>query len=263
MNLPLQPGRTRPQPSLLAAGGCFLLATLVIGAGLIAAQPQVTPHKPRTKVTFAHDIAPIFQKNCIACHGSEKPQGALRLDSEAAALKGGESGKVIIPGDSEKSPLVKRLLGVGEEARMPMGADPLPANQTQLIRAWIDQNAFDIPQQTTLAQVKPVAANPQENESGVFAAAIRPILAARCYQCHGPDLQQNGLRLDSLAAILKGSANGNVVIPGDSEKSPVVRRIMGLDRPKMPYGGPSLPAEDVELIRKWIDQGRAARTPRR
>ena len=72
----------------------------------------------------------------------------------------------------------------------------------------------------------------RQNESGVFAAQIRPILAARCYQCHGPDLQQNGLRLDSLAAILKGSANGNVVIPGDSDKSPLVRRILGLDRPQ-------------------------------
>ena len=94
-----------------------------------------------------------------------------------------------------------------------------------------------------------------ENGAGIFASQIRPILAARCYQCHGPDLQQNGLRLDSLAAILKGSANGSVVIPGDSEKSPLVRRILGLDRPQMPYGGPPLSADDVELIRKWIDQG--------
>ena len=255
MKLPSQPGRTRIQPSLLAGGLCFLLATLAAGAARIAAQPQATPPKPRAKITFAHDIAPIFQKNCIACHGSEKPQGGLRLDSEAATLKGGESGKVIIPGDSEKSPLVKRLLGVGEEARMPMGADPLPASQIKLIRAWIDQNSFVIPKEPAQAQVVPVAAHPHENGSGIFASEIRPILAARCYPCHGPELQQNGLRLDSLAAILKGSANGSVVIPGDSEKSPLVRRILGLDRPQMPYGGPPLPADDVELIRKWIDQG--------
>ena len=148
MRLPSQPGSTRIQPSLLAGGLCFLLAALAAGAARIAAQPQAAPPKPRAKITFARDIAPIFQKNCIACHGSEKPQGGLRLDSEAATLKGGESGKVIIPGDSEKSPLVKRLLGNGEEARMPMGADPLPASQIKLIRAWIDQNAFVIPKET-------------------------------------------------------------------------------------------------------------------
>ena len=37
-----------------------------------------------------------------------------------------------------------------------------------------------------------------------------------------------------------------VVIPGDSDKSPLVRRILGLDRPQMPYGGPPLSAEEVE-----------------
>jgi hypothetical protein len=229
------------------------------------ATADTTTPKPRVKITFAHDIAPIFQKNCLTCHGGEKPQGGLRLGSEDATLKGGESGKVIIPGDSEKSDLVKRLLGVGEEARMPVGADPLPASQIKLIRAWIDQNTFAEgrgeqgspegrtpfgPTSTSL-----VAAHQQVSGEGVFASEIRPILAARCYSCHGPELQQNGLRLDSLEGILKGSANGSVVIPGDSEKSPLVRRILGLDRPKMPYGGPPLPADDVELIRKWIDQG--------
>ncbi|MGA3323622.1 MAG: PSD1 and planctomycete cytochrome C domain-containing protein [Terriglobia bacterium] len=228
---------------------------LAAGAARITAQPQVTAHKPLAKITFAHDIAPIFQKSCIACHGSEKPQGGLRLDSEIAMLKGGESGRVVIPGDSEKSPLVKRLLGVGEEARMPVGADPLPASQIKLVRTWIDQNSFVIPKESALAQTVPVAAHAHENGTGNFAAEIRPILAGRCYACHGPALQQNGLRLDSLAAILKGSANGSVVIPGDSEKSPLVRRIIGLDRPKMPYGGPPLAADDVEAIRKWIDQG--------
>jgi mono/diheme cytochrome c family protein len=230
-----------------------------------AAPLQTASADTRGKPTFSQDIAPIFQKNCLACHGSEKPQGGLRLDNEAATLKGGESGKVIVPGDSEKSLLIKRLLGVGEQVRMPMGADPLPAGQIATIRAWIDQNSFaqagsemravgaGTPPGGAVAS--PVAAHTTGSGSGVYASAIRPILVARCYQCHGSDLQQNGLRLDSLAAILKGSANGSVVIPGDGAKSPLVRRISGLDRPQMPYGGPPLSSNDVELIRAWIDHG--------
>ena len=54
---------------------------------------------------------------------------------------------------------------------------------------------------------------------------------------------------------MKGSANGSVVIPGDGDKSPLVRHILGLDRPRMPYGAPPLPADDVELIRKWVQDG--------
>jgi mono/diheme cytochrome c family protein len=275
MRIPSQPGRASSKYALLAGSLCLLVAALGPVAAQIAAQLQAAPPQTRAKITFARDIAPIFQKNCITCHGSEKPQGGLRLDSEADSLKGGESGKVIIPGDGEKSPLVKRLLGVGEEARMPIGADPLPAGQIQLIRAWIDQNSFVEVRSEGLSPAEgrgeqrspvgrtrfgptsasPVAAHQQVSQEGIFAAEIRPILAARCYSCHGPELQQNGLRLDSLAALMNGSANGKVVIPGDSEKSPLVRRALGLDRPKMPYGGPPLPADDVELIRKWIDQG--------
>jgi hypothetical protein len=255
MNFRLQTGRNRIQFWLLACCLGFLFTALILGGARISGAPQVASPTPPANITFARDIAPIFQKNCLACHGSEKPQGGLRLDSEAAALKGGESGKVIIPGDSAKSSLVKRLVGDGEDARMPVGADPLPAAQIKLIRAWIDRNAFAVPVEAGAAKVQPVAAHRHDDGEGVFAEEIRPILAARCYQCHGPELQQNGLRLDSLAAILNGSANGKVVIPGDSEKSPLVRRLLAFDRPQMPYGGPPLSADEVELIRKWIDQG--------
>jgi hypothetical protein len=246
----------RPWP--LAGGLCLLTVCWVASSARIAAEGQSAAVKPHAKVTFARDIAPIFNKTCNSCHTGEQAAGKLRLDTEANALKGGESGKVIVPGDSEKSPLVKRLIGVGEDARMPMGADPLPASQINLIRAWIDQNSFlavSEPEAAPVATVEPVAAHTQKDESGDFASKIRPILAARCYSCHGPDLQQNGLRLDSLAAILKGSSNGGVVIPGDGDKSPIVRRILGLDRPRMPYGAPPLPADDVELIRKWVQDG--------
>jgi Protein of unknown function (DUF1553)/Protein of unknown function (DUF1549)/Planctomycete cytochrome C/Concanavalin A-like lectin/glucanases superfamily len=89
----------------------------------------------------------------------------------------------------------------------------------------------------------------------VFATQIRPILASRCYPCHGPDIQQHGLRLDSLQAILTGAANEKVVIPGDSPNSHIVRRLLGLEQPQMPYGGPPLSTEQIDLVRKWIDEG--------
>jgi len=245
----------RYMPRAVWAGAAI---TLALAAGVVRtiAQSPSTPAGPR--VDFGRDIAPIFAKSCLPCHTGEKPQGGLRLDTEAQALKGGQSGKAIVPGHSEQSLLVKRLIGEGEEARMPMGANPLPAAQIKLIRAWIDQNAFAQAESAAPAPAVPaasVAAHLDANAAGMFAASIRPILAARCYTCHGPDVQQNGLRLDSLDAILKGSDNGRVVLPGSSERSPLVRRLMARDRPQMPYGGPPLSAEDVALIRRWIDAG--------
>ncbi len=265
MNRPLHNGLRSHPGSIPARSLCLSLAILAVWGARIAAQTPGSANTHSAKITFARDIAPIFEKNCVACHGSEKPQGGLRLDSETGALKGGDSGKAIIPGNSEKSPLVMRLLGVGEDARMPMGADPLPAEQIKLIRAWIDQGVFARVESkpgsaaniaSSSDSVVPLAtAHQQVTEEGIFASDVRPILAARCYACHGSQVQQNGLRLDSLAAILKGSTNGSVVVAGDSEKSPLVRRILGLDRPQMPYGSPSLSAKQVEVIRKWIDEG--------
>ena len=209
------------------------------------------------KLEFDRDIAPIFQAACNQCHRPEKPQGQLRLESELAVLQGGVSGRVIIPGNSKDSLLVKRLLGLGDKPRMPVGADALSMAQINTIRSWIDQGSFPaVSARVSRASLELKASHAQAvRESTIFIAKVRPILAARCYQCHGPDVQQNGLRLDSLAAVLKGSASGKVIIPSQSGRSPLVRRLTGLDRPQMPYGGPPLTAEQVRLIRNWIDQG--------
>jgi hypothetical protein len=57
-----------------------------------------------------------------------------------------------------------------------------------------------------------------------FERDIRPLLHARCIECHGPDKQNSGLRLDHKAAALKGGAGGAVIVPGNSAASELIRR---------------------------------------
>src|SRR5690348_4835638 len=68
---------------------------------------------------------------------------------------------------------------------------------------------------------RPVA--PREAE--FFESRVRPVLAESCFGCHGPKKQMSGLRLDSRDGLLKGGDNGPAVVPGDPEKSPLVKAV--------------------------------------
>ena len=106
---------------------------------------KLPPASDAKGVTYDKDIKPIFEKSCIKCHGPEKQKGKLRLDSLASALKGGEDGKVVLPGDSAGSILVHNVAHVGDEDEYMPPPDnkdkipPLTPEQIGLIRAWIDQ----------------------------------------------------------------------------------------------------------------------------
>lgn len=89
-----------------------------------------------------------------------------------------------------------------------------------------------------------------------FTQQIAPILQKHCYQCHGPEKQKNGLRLDQRDAALKGGDLGQAIVPGQSSKSPLYRYVAGLEPDSiMPPKGPRLTKEEVTLLQKWIDEG--------
>ena len=75
------------------------------------------------------------------------------------------------------------------------------------------------------AKLPPVAAQ----KDVTYAKDIRPLFEASCFRCHGTEKQKAGLRLDSLEAVLKGTEDGKVVVPGDSAKSRLVITTSGLD----------------------------------
>ena len=227
------------------------LSFLCLLPSSVSAQTQI--------IDYRRDIAPVFRQNCVKCHSAETAMGKLKLEWEAEILKGGVSGAAIVPGNSAGSLLVKRLLGATDAPRMPLGADPLPVEKVALIRAWIDQNDFATAtgndSNTANGPPQQPALSDSTQASPLFATQVRPILASRCYGCHGPNVQQNGLRLDSLANILAGSDSGKIVNPGHADKSRLVRRLEAQERPQMPYRGPPLSKDQIALIRQWIGSG--------
>src|SRR5215510_10890595 len=112
------------------------------------------------KIDFGKDIQPIFEKNCIKCHGPEKQKGKLRLDSKDAAMKGGKDGAIIVAGDATKSELYRRItLPKGDDDVMPNEGEPLTKAQIDLIRDWINQGAVWT-EVTVTKETKPAPAGP-------------------------------------------------------------------------------------------------------
>jgi hypothetical protein len=106
----------------MAAGRLTLLASLACAAWA-------------ERVDFVREVRPILERSCLACHGAQSQMGNLRLDVRNVAQR------VIISGDAGKSELFRRVAGIGEQARMPMGGKPLSAAQIEIIKRWIDEGA--------------------------------------------------------------------------------------------------------------------------
>jgi mono/diheme cytochrome c family protein/uncharacterized membrane protein len=108
---------------------------------------------PTADSFYARQIGPIFDGNCVVCHGAGKLQGGLRLDSYDLVMKGGDGGAVIVPGKPEKSLLFTRVtLPTNDKHFMPAeGHPPLKAEEITWLRAWILQGSS--PSATALAGV--------------------------------------------------------------------------------------------------------------
>jgi hypothetical protein len=107
-----------------------------------------------------------------------------------------------------------------------------------------------------LALALPAHAQPRERDAeAFFELKVRPVLAGTCFRCHGGDKVSHGLRVDSRAALLRGGKAGPAVIPGEPDRSLLIRAVRRADgAPHMPPARP-LPAQQVADLATWVKQG--------
>ena len=94
-----------------------------------------------------------------------------------------------------------------------------------------------------------------------YSGLVQPILKENCFVCHGPDKAKAGLRVDSLAAMLKGGESGPALAPGKSRESLMLKRVHlpASDADHMPPEGKPQPSpSDIALLAWWIDTGASA-----
>jgi hypothetical protein len=115
----------------------------------IAAAQEATPASVNNQqdsgllsVEFDSHILPIFRERCFECHAENENDGDLRLDSEESVRLGGHTGRSLLTDSPDSSELYLRLISTDKSYRMPKGSDPLPQNEIDMIRLWIEQGSI-------------------------------------------------------------------------------------------------------------------------
>jgi ankyrin repeat protein len=111
-------------------------AALIVWSMLAAAEASAQDQP----VDYERDVQPILAANCFGCHGPRQQQSGLRLDLRQFALRGGDYGVVIVPGNAADSKLIKRLIGSEAGLQMPP-TGPLPQHEIETLRTWINTGA--------------------------------------------------------------------------------------------------------------------------
>jgi WD40 repeat protein/mono/diheme cytochrome c family protein len=125
---------------------CYCILCALLGLALMVllfiAPTSASAQQPKGPVSFIKDVAPILQKNCLACHDAKKKKGKLEMTTWETFRKGGAHEDPITAGKSKES-LIITVLSSTDKDRMPPAeaGDALKKEQIAIIAKWIDEGA--------------------------------------------------------------------------------------------------------------------------
>jgi len=160
----------RPLAKQTAALGLCLF-TLAVSLPAAPA-PKLTPAQTDF---FEKKIRPVLVKDCYKCHSAEggRIKGGLRLDTRDGLLKGGESGPAIVPGNPDRSLLIRAIRYRERDLQMPPDDKKLPASQIADLEAWVRMGAPD-PREDTPNKYGAAPTDPKQHWS--FQPIFKPII---------------------------------------------------------------------------------------
>lgn len=127
--------------------------------------------------------------------------------------------------------------------------------------------ALGEPEKTMMAEAAaPAPAAPMEMEAQAESAApkvnfqdhVLPIFKQRCVKCHNQDTAKGGLVVEAYAALMEGGSSGAVIVAGQPDASRLFKLVSRAEEPYMPPSGDPLPAEQLALLKEWIQSGAPA-----
>jgi hypothetical protein len=176
-----------------------VLLSLLIASGTSALNAAEAPAPD-----FKHDILPLLKNRCVRCHGPAERKGELDLALPPGIARGGENGKVVVPGKPEDSSLWQRV--VADE--MPED-EPLPAEEKEVLRRWIAAGAPGLPTK--------VPAMPDGDEHWAFQKLQPPPL---------PEVKnQPSIRTPVDRFIIKELETNGLGISPEADQRTLIRRV--------------------------------------
>lgn len=191
------------------------------------ADPSLSPAEA-TQISYQMVASRVFAANCIACHGNS---GGVNLESYASVKANLDK--------IERAALVSKTMPKGKT---------LGREEARLLAAWIKAGAPENPTGTPPGSGdEPLKPN--------FASIKKKIIDIRCITCHANGGPAAGVPLKSLKDIL--SSPRDLVLPGNPDESGLVIAVSRSDSKRMPppETGNPLSADEIAIIRKWIELG--------
>ena len=129
--------------SLLGMPAVQKAAAATVSASAPAPKAGLRSVNPDHPAFYSVHVEPLFQRSCVSCHKPEKHKGGLRMDSYEQLMRGGDDGPAVIPGNPQKSDLVRRLhLPSSDDDSMPSDGDkPLTPEEIRTVERWIEAGA--------------------------------------------------------------------------------------------------------------------------
>jgi hypothetical protein len=173
----------------------------------------------QAKPDFKKDVQPLLQRKCVMCHNERLSQNGVRLDDGEAALAGGYSGPVIIPGKSAESKLIARVSSSKKGFMMPPAGTPLTEAEVAILKQWIDSGAEWPRTAKTISAVRP--------QSGHWS--FRPIARPDV-----PEVKQKGWARNSIDRFVLARLEKEGIAPSPEASKAVLLRRLTLDLTGLP-----------------------------
>ncbi len=187
--------------------GCRLMRNVFFIGLVLGMSSAISADEP---VDFARDIQPIFQKHCITCHGSEKQESGLRLDSPRFVKQGGDRGAAFAAGKSAESLLYQSITGKGDVSEMPAEGPKLNPDQIALIRRWIEEGA-KLPKAETIKNAN------GKSDHWAFRPIVRPAV---------PSVQNSGWARNPIDRFVLAKLEQEGLTPSpDADRYTLIRRL--------------------------------------